>query len=67
MALEEQSTHFPNLSENSGFLTIEKCSRGLVELDRASARVEIMSWFSVNWKKWPWLLANRVRVVQVSC
>ena len=26
-----------------------------------------LSWFSVNWKKWPWLLANRVRVVQVSC
>jgi hypothetical protein len=31
----------PNLSENSGFLTIEKCSRGLVELDRASTRGEI--------------------------
>jgi hypothetical protein len=27
----------------------------------------LVSWFSVNWNKWPWLLANRVRVVQVSC
>jgi hypothetical protein len=30
-------------------------------------KIKEVSWFSVNWKKWPWLLANRVRVVQVSC